>query len=133
MELTGQVFLHPPGNPLRSSQINGTVHALMIGTHSTQGLQINRALFQPHVSMKTVGREHQSFPLHSRHSGACSGWGGGVARSTNGGQYLQVGGLRLPAVMPVPVVAAAGESLTASVPLPAVYGYIPEQHVGTGR
>lgn len=33
--------------------------------------------------------------------------------------------------MLVPVVAAAGESLTASVPLPAVYGYTPEQHVGT--
>lgn len=58
---------------------------------------------------------------------------GGGARSTKGGQHLQVGGLRLPAVMPVPVVAAAGESLTASVPLPAVYGYIPEQHVGTRR
>ena len=44
-----------------------------------------------------------------------------------------MGGLRLPAVMPVPVVAAAGESLTASVPLPAVYGYTPEQHVGTRK
>ncbi len=44
-----------------------------------------------------------------------------------------MGGLWLPAVMPVPVVAAAGESLTASVPPPAVYGYTPEQHVGTRR
>lgn len=44
-----------------------------------------------------------------------------------------MGGPRLPAVMPVPAVAAAGESLTASVPLPAVYGYTPEQHVGTRR
>lgn len=35
--------------------------------------------------------------------------------------------------MPVPVVAAAGESLTAFVPLPAVYGYTPEQHVGARR
>lgn len=44
-----------------------------------------------------------------------------------------MGGLWLPAVMPVPAVAAAGESLTASVPLPAVYGYTPEQHDGTRR
>lgn len=35
--------------------------------------------------------------------------------------------------MPVLVGAAAGESLTVSVPPPAVYGYTPEQHVGTGR
>lgn len=41
--------------------------------------------------------------------------------------------LWLPAVMPAPVVAAAGESLTASVPLPAVYGYTPEQQVSIQR
>lgn len=35
--------------------------------------------------------------------------------------------------MPVLVGAAAGESLTASVPPPAVYGYIPEQHVAIGK
>lgn len=39
----------------------------------------------------------------------------------------------LPAVTPAPVEAAAGESLTASAPLPAVYGYTPERRVGTGR
>lgn len=39
----------------------------------------------------------------------------------------------LPAVAPAPVEAAAGESLTASAPPPAVYGYTPEQRVGTER
>jgi len=42
-----------------------------------------------------------------------------------------VGGFWLPVIMPVPAVAAAGESLTASAPLPAAYVYIPEQHVDT--
>lgn len=37
----------------------------------------------------------------------------------------------LPVIKPVPVAAAAGESLTASAPLPAVYGYTPEHHVHT--
>lgn len=57
-----------------------------------------------------------------------------------GGHTAQVGStsgtrewLQLPSVTPVLVVAAAGESLTASVPLPAVYGYTPEQRVGTRR
>lgn len=54
----------------------------------------------------------------------------GGPHSTDGEQYLHGGGLWLPAVMPALVVAAAGESLTASAPLPAVYGYTPEQHVG---
>lgn len=42
-----------------------------------------------------------------------------------------MGGLWLPGVTLVPVVAAAGESLTASAPPPAVYEYTPEQRVGT--
>lgn len=58
---------------------------------------------------------------------------GQLSHSTVGEQHWHMGGPRLPAVMPVPAVAAAGESLTASVPLPAVYGYTPEQHVGTRR
>lgn len=39
----------------------------------------------------------------------------------------------LPVVRPAPVAAAAGESPTAAAPLPAVYGYTPEQRVGTER
>lgn len=39
----------------------------------------------------------------------------------------------LPVVRPAPVAAAAAESPTASAPLPAVYGYTPEQRVGTER
>lgn len=41
--------------------------------------------------------------------------------------------LWLPAITPAPVVAAAGESLTASALLPTVYGYTPEHHAGTRR
>lgn len=39
----------------------------------------------------------------------------------------------LPVVRPAPVAAAAGGSPTASAPPPAVYGYTPEQRVGTER
>lgn len=39
----------------------------------------------------------------------------------------------LPVVRPAPVAAAAGESPTAAAPPPAVYGYTPEQRVGTER
>jgi len=59
------------------------------------------------------------------------GRGGGGIQHTWGAVVAKGAGLRLPSVMPVLVVAAAGGSLTASVPPPAVYGYTPEQRVGT--
>lgn len=73
------------------------------------------------------------YKQYNWHSGACSGdWRWREAHSTaqmgGRGQWQHVGGLWLPAVKPVPAVAAAGESLTASVPPPAVYGYTPERH-----
>lgn len=39
----------------------------------------------------------------------------------------------LPVVRPAPAAAAAGESPTASAPLPAACGCTPEQRVGTER
>lgn len=59
----------------------------------------------------------------------CMQWGYGATQH----RWGAVVALWLPSVTPVPVVAAAGESLTASVPPPAVYGYTPEQRVGTRR
>lgn len=71
------------------------------------------------------------FPHSQFLCATCSGDRG--PHSTDGEQEWHRGGLRLPSVTPVLVVAAAGESLTASVPLPAVYGYTPEQRIGTRK
>lgn len=81
--------LHPLGNPLRSSQHNGTVHAI-------SGLnKFNTSIRdeQLHVSLKSVanrlsdsdcGLPHSQFLLYDCHTGACSGdWG---SHSTDGEQ-----------------------------------------------
>lgn len=116
-----------PGNPLRSSQRNGSVHAAGIGPRRERtGLVW---LLRPVVNRPSGGS-------HWCMQGRVRGW----AHSTDGGG----GGVRwghqqhmivppLPVVRPAPVAAAAGESPTASAPLPAVYGYTPEQRVGTER
>lgn len=45
------VFPQHPGNPLRSSQCNGTAHAAEIGTESTPALEVNRS--RPWTTPKT--------------------------------------------------------------------------------
>lgn len=68
------------------------------------------------------------------HAVGIGGGGGGTQQRWSAERGVTCGtGGGLPAVMPAPVVAAAGESLTVSVPPPAVYGYTPEGHAGTGR
>lgn len=128
------VFLHPLGNPLRSSQLNGTVHATVIWINSTQGLQINRSLFELHVFPKKCSYQVKWLRLWTVNSHSLCTAATLVHAVGIGGHTAQMGSstcrwedLWLPAVMPVPVVAAAGESLTASVPPPAVYGYTPNQ------
>lgn len=63
-------------------------------------------------------------------NGAHSTDGGGGGRE---GHQRHMNAPPLPVVRPAPVAAAAGESPTAAAPLPAVYGYTPEQRVGTER
>lgn len=59
------------------------------------------------------------------------GMGGGAHSTIGGGEWASAA--PLPVVRPAPATAAAGESPTASAPLPVVYGYTPEQRVGTER
>lgn len=119
-----------PGNPLRSSQRNGSAHAAGIATDKTPALTINRP--RPRVAPKTtaVGLCTAATMVHAVGTGGRTqhrwrGWREGHQ------QHMNVP--PLPVVRPAPVAAAAGESPTASAPLPAVYGYTPEQRVGTER
>lgn len=135
------VLLQHPGNPLRSSQCNGNMRAAGIGADLTPALEISGS--RPRTAPKICSKQvewRQTVTRYCCHAGACSGGGGfrggGTQHRWRGWwgehqQHMKVP--LLPVVRPAPVAAAAGESPTAAAPPPAVYGYTPEQRVGTER
>lgn len=68
------ILLQHPGNPLRSSQRNGTVHAAGIGTDLTPALEISGS--RPRTAPKICSKQvewRQTVTRYCCHAGACRG------------------------------------------------------------